>query len=155
MRTQRSKPPYHFNWLSEHLHDAEEQRLYAQEIAVLVGTQAVVDAMEAAHLSRAELAKRIGKSKGFVSQVLSGSRNMTLRTLGDLLWACDREMARMATIPLGQCDVPKEAMDHWLDCEPVRSEGESAVAARSTVVSGRKTLELRVDNQLVGGGRAV
>jgi transcriptional regulator with XRE-family HTH domain len=139
------RAPYKFNWLKEHLPNSEEQRVYAQEIGMLMAAQAVVEAMEAAHLSRAELAKRIGKSKGFVSQVLSGSRNMTMRTLGDFLWACNREIAGITSRPLGQDIVPYELMDGWLDCEPISQEGEQAMG------SSQKSIELRVETALASG----
>jgi RNA polymerase sigma factor (sigma-70 family) len=38
-------------------------------------------AMREEGVSRTELARRLGRTKGYVSQVLSGDRNMTLRTL--------------------------------------------------------------------------
>lgn len=37
--------------------------------------------------NKAQLAERLGKSKAYVTQVLSGSRNMTLRTLADFAFA--------------------------------------------------------------------
>lgn len=36
------------------------------------------------NITRQELAGKLGKSKGFVSQILNGSRNMTLNTLADV-----------------------------------------------------------------------
>jgi transcriptional regulator with XRE-family HTH domain len=35
-------------------------------------------------LTKSELAARLGRSKGFVSQVMGGGRNLTLRTLADM-----------------------------------------------------------------------
>jgi transcriptional regulator with XRE-family HTH domain len=60
------------------------ERLVAQETLILDATEAIVGLLEEAGVSRQELARRLGKSKGFVSQLLSGERNMTLRTLADL-----------------------------------------------------------------------
>lgn len=68
---------------------AENRRLLEQELLVVEATELVCDLLEKNRISRAELARRIGKSKAFVSQILSGSRNMTLRTLADLAWALD------------------------------------------------------------------
>jgi transcriptional regulator with XRE-family HTH domain len=45
-------------------------------------------AMDEQGLSKSDLAARLGRSRAFVTQVLSGRRNMTLRTLADLAWAC-------------------------------------------------------------------
>lgn len=58
--------------------------LLAEERLILEATEAVVAVLDANGISRQELAQRMGKSKGFVSQLLSGERNMTLRTLADL-----------------------------------------------------------------------
>jgi transcriptional regulator with XRE-family HTH domain len=41
------------------------------------------------HLTRADLASRMGVSPGRVSQVLSGGENLTLHTLAGLATACD------------------------------------------------------------------
>lgn len=50
-------------------------------------TEAICDILEREGISRQELANRIGRSKGFVSQVLNGSRNMTLNTLSEIAQA--------------------------------------------------------------------
>lgn len=58
------------------------EKLVAEETLILEATEAVCERMEQdSALTRKALAKRLGKSKGFVSQILSGERNMTLRTL--------------------------------------------------------------------------
>lgn len=60
----------------------EERRLIA------LATSRILDEMDAAGLSQAELARKIGVTDAHVSQVLSGSRNMTLRTLATLALGC-------------------------------------------------------------------
>jgi transcriptional regulator with XRE-family HTH domain len=47
-------------------------------------TEALGDALRSARVSKTELAERLGRSKSFVSQVLGGGRNLTLRTLADV-----------------------------------------------------------------------
>lgn len=59
-------------------------RLVAQETLLFDAAERVAELISDADISRTELAKRLGKSKGFVTQVLAGDRNMTLRTLADL-----------------------------------------------------------------------
>jgi transcriptional regulator with XRE-family HTH domain len=59
-------------------------RLVAQETLILDATELIVELLERHSISRQELARKLGKSKGFVTQLLSGERNMTLRTLADL-----------------------------------------------------------------------
>jgi transcriptional regulator with XRE-family HTH domain len=62
-------------------------KLAAEELLIAEVTEAIWEAMEDANTSKTELAQRMGATKGHVSQVLSGSRNMTLRTLADICHA--------------------------------------------------------------------
>ena len=50
-------------------------------------TELMARLMDEKKVSRAEVARHIGKSKAFVTQILRGRHNMTLRTLADLVWA--------------------------------------------------------------------
>jgi len=62
----------------------ERERLFAQEQLIVDAAEEIWAAMEKAQKSKADLATALGKSKAFVSQLLTGSRNMTLRTLADI-----------------------------------------------------------------------
>ncbi len=61
--------------------DFEAERL------ILETTETILRLMEKEGITRAELARRIGKSKGHISQLLNGDRNMTLRTLAEISYA--------------------------------------------------------------------
>lgn len=76
----------------------ENQRLLRQEELILEVTEAILEAMEREGITKTELARRMGKSKGFVSQILSGSRNLTLRTLADAATALEM----VARVRLGE-----------------------------------------------------
>jgi transcriptional regulator with XRE-family HTH domain len=65
----------------------ENAKLVAQERLITEVTESIWEAMERAGVKKSELAKRMDATKGYVSQVLSGSRNMTLRTLSDICFA--------------------------------------------------------------------
>jgi transcriptional regulator with XRE-family HTH domain len=54
------------------------------EKLILEVTEALSEAIEKPGLTRSEVAKRLGKTKGFVSQLLAGGRNLTLRTVADI-----------------------------------------------------------------------
>jgi transcriptional regulator with XRE-family HTH domain len=69
--------------------DIEYERLLAEEALILDSTELISELMHEKGLTRAELAKLIGKTRAFVTQVLAGNRNMTLRTLADLAFALD------------------------------------------------------------------
>ena len=62
------------------------RRMLRQEELILEVTEAIALILETDGVSKAQLAKRMGKSPAFVSQVLSGRRNLTLRTIADI---CD------------------------------------------------------------------
>jgi ribosome-binding protein aMBF1 (putative translation factor) len=63
---------------------AKNRRLLRQEDLILDVTELLSAAMEDKRITKSELAKRLGKTKGFITQVLSGNRNLTLRTIADI-----------------------------------------------------------------------
>lgn len=68
------------------MNDPEFRRLLAQEELILEVTEVLCGVLEQEHISKKELAERLGKTKGFVSQLLNGGRNLTLRTVADILY---------------------------------------------------------------------
>jgi plasmid maintenance system antidote protein VapI len=58
--------------------------LLQQERLILEVTELLSAALEESGLTKSGLAHRLGKTKGFVSQLFSGSRNLTLRTISDV-----------------------------------------------------------------------
>lgn len=62
-------------------------QLLEQETLIADAAELICQVMEDKGINRQDLAARLGKSKGFVSQILTGERNMTLRTLADVLFA--------------------------------------------------------------------
>lgn len=76
-RTERERTGY----------DPEYERLVEEESLILEATERITEVMDAEGISKAELARRLDKSRAYVTQVLDGSRNMTLRTLSDLAFA--------------------------------------------------------------------
>ena len=69
----------------EYMKDPEMARLVAQGELIMEVTETLCKLLDKEQISRKELADRLGKSKGFVSQLLNGGRNLTLRTVGDIL----------------------------------------------------------------------
>ncbi|MDD3580264.1 MAG: helix-turn-helix transcriptional regulator [Desulfobacca sp.] len=70
--------------LQEYMRDDQFNRLMAQEDLIMEVTETLCKLMQEKGVSRTELAARLGKSKGFISQVLNGGRNLTLRTIADI-----------------------------------------------------------------------
>jgi transcriptional regulator with XRE-family HTH domain len=63
------------------------KKLLAQEEFILEVTEVLCKIMRDKGISRKQLANLLNKSKGDVSQLLNGERNLTLRTVADILHA--------------------------------------------------------------------
>lgn len=75
-------------WIRRQTESREARRRYEEERLILWTTEAIWKAMDDQGISRAELAERLGTSRANVTQLLSGTRNMTLRSLAALAHAC-------------------------------------------------------------------
>ncbi|MCG9674415.1 helix-turn-helix transcriptional regulator [Vibrio chagasii] len=64
-----------------------EEKAFARDDLVYTVTEDLLMIMEDKGVSKAELARKLSKSKSYVTQVLSGSRNMTLGSLSDICFA--------------------------------------------------------------------
>lgn len=69
----------------DYMKDTQFRRIMSQEDLIMEVTETICELLEKEKISRKELANRLGKSKGFVSQLLNGGRNLTLRTVADIL----------------------------------------------------------------------
>ena len=73
------------NSVIDDMNDPEFRKLLAQEELILEVTETIFKLLGNEKVSRKGLAERLGKSKGFISQLLNGGRNLTLRTVADIL----------------------------------------------------------------------
>ena len=72
--------------------DPENMRLFQQERVILETTELICQLLEEKGIRKADLAQRLGKSKAYVTQLLDGRTNMTLRTISDVMWALDSSL---------------------------------------------------------------
>lgn len=79
--------------------ERDYERLVEQESLILAATEMLEGLIEENEDNRKELADKLGRSKGFVTQVLAGDRNMTLRTLSDFAFALEHRV-KVAAAPL-------------------------------------------------------
>lgn len=70
----------------------EGMRLYQQERAILEFTELLCEILQEQNVTRSELARRLGKTKGYITQLLDGRANMTVRTMSDVLVALGRAL---------------------------------------------------------------
>lgn len=122
-------------WVKRQTATPESRRLYEQERLVVWATDTICEFMEQQGKTKAELAAKLGTSRAYVTQLLRGSRNMTLRTLADLAWALDQRV----TIVL------EPLRDGRFISSPVQIVGSvrpRVVAAEEVPAAGREPAEL-------------
>jgi transcriptional regulator with XRE-family HTH domain len=118
----------------------EYSTLLEEERLILEATELVHRLMQDQSVSRAELARRVGVSKGHVTQLLDGSRNMTLRTLARLTHALNRRLQLDAQPLARQPQVPQPVLARTLDAyvKCVRASGPTnALVSRPPTGSRR------------------
>ena len=70
----------------------KEKRRQPAGLRIVQGASAVIQAlMDSQGVTKAELARRVGKSRAYVTQSLSGDRNMTLSTFAGFADALDAD----------------------------------------------------------------
>lgn len=75
----------------------EGNRLFERERAILDATEVISALMQQKGVSRSELARRLGKSKSYVTRLLGGNANMTVGTLSDVFVALGSTIRFRAT----------------------------------------------------------
>ena len=99
------------------------ERLLRQERLIVNVTEELAGALENSSVTRAELARRMGRTPGFVSQVLGGGRNLTLRTIADIAAAlsfrpsfkvsCERTTVGATPWVASGVHEDTHEIDHW------------------------------------------
>lgn len=74
----------HMSSFEKFVQSPENRRLFEQERLLVEVTELLTGILAREGITRSELARRLGKSKAFVTQVLRGRHNMTLRTVADI-----------------------------------------------------------------------
>ncbi|MEJ5360211.1 MAG: helix-turn-helix transcriptional regulator [Desulfobacterales bacterium] len=75
--------------LETYLEDKDFYRIFKQEQLILDVTEKICKQLKEDNISRSDLARRLNKTKGYISQLLNGARNLTLRTIADIAVAID------------------------------------------------------------------
>ena len=89
-------------------HGEVYDRLLCQERLILDVTELLVGALEDGGVTQAELARRLDRTPGFVSQVLGGGRNLTLRTIADVA-------AALSLRPSFELSCKRKTVTEWTD----------------------------------------
>ena len=72
---------------NEYMKEEEFERLMAQEDLIMEVTESFCEILNVKGMKRSSLAKTMGKTKGYISQILNGGRNITLRSLSDIAFS--------------------------------------------------------------------
>jgi transcriptional regulator with XRE-family HTH domain len=78
--------------VEKYLEDPTRVRFFQQEGAIYRVTELIESVMRKEKVTRGELAKRLGKTKGWVTQLLDGEANKTIRTVADVLAVLGHEL---------------------------------------------------------------
>jgi transcriptional regulator with XRE-family HTH domain len=81
------------------LEDPEFRKMLSVESLVAEASETIARLMAERNVSKADLARRLNKSRSWVTQLLSGSANMTVRTLAEVAYALDAEVTLRAERP--------------------------------------------------------
>ena len=114
--------------VEEYVEDPIHMRLFQQERAIYEITELLEEVMRELGISRSDLAKKLGKSKGWVTQLLDGEANKTIRTVADAFAVLGREY-RSFQCPIrigGKAVHEKTAIKS-------KDEGDTAVEAKSVI----------------------
>ncbi len=68
-------------WLNQLLEKYKDDLEFRMEGLILDFTEKIVTKMRESNISRAELARRLGVSKAFVTILLNGNPNLTIKTM--------------------------------------------------------------------------
>lgn len=79
-------------WFADKLKEFEGDLEFRTEEVIIEFTEKVVAAMRERDMSRVELAQRLGVSKSFVTKLLNGNPNLTIRTMVSLAAALGCEL---------------------------------------------------------------
>lgn len=113
----------------EFLEQAETSPDYWHELAVLDFTEDLQQRMEEQNVSRAELARRMGTSRAYITRLLGGDANFTLMTMVKL------SMAVGGALHLHISD--REATTSWQDTLP-REKKKAEAPAKTRKRAARK-----------------
>lgn len=89
----------HPSWLDQRLSDSLSRCTYEEERLVVEANEVLLAILDEKHMSRAQLASAIGTTRANMSGLLSGNRNMTLRTIARLAFMCGKRV-EMRLLPL-------------------------------------------------------
>ena len=102
----------------EMFEEVEKHPDYWAELAMLYFSEEVLGAMREQSVTRAELARRLGTSQGYVTRLLNGTSNLTLATMSKMAFVLGLEL-RTSLVPMAAA---------WSAVAPQEATGDAADA---------------------------
>ncbi|MGD0013176.1 MAG: hypothetical protein ABSD56_01940 [Bryobacteraceae bacterium] len=96
------------------MEDPEYRRLYAKEGLVADAAELVAGLLKKQKTNKAQLARQLGKSRAWVTQLLSGKANMTIRTFAEVVYALGAEVKLSAQPQMAHQD-QTTLLQQWAD----------------------------------------
>lgn len=76
-------------WIESYIEQKQYTVDYQTELSIIDLNEKIIAKMAEKKVSRVELAKRLGVSKAFITKLLNGNPNMTIKTINALALALD------------------------------------------------------------------
>jgi transcriptional regulator with XRE-family HTH domain len=83
----------------EFVSDPKRHMAYEREALALQASELILELMEKEGVTKSQMAELVGKSRALITQLMSGSRNMTVHTLSDLAFALGHKI-ELEALPL-------------------------------------------------------
>lgn len=123
------------------MENPEFRRLFAIESLVAEAAESLARLMAERNVSKADLARRLNKSRAWVTQLLNGKANMTIRTLAEVAHALGAEFKLVAQDAIS--GVGKRRQTRRLDLQYARAAlKEAEQKGTLTHEQARKRLRL-------------
>ena len=113
------------NYIDRTLKKQEQSAIFWEEMAIIGFTEAVLERMESAGISKKDLAERMNVSAAYITKLMGGSNNFTLRTMVNIARSLGSELHFDLRKPLGMVNWQK--YNAVIPCEAMvmpRSESE-------------------------------
>ncbi|MDO8616835.1 MAG: helix-turn-helix transcriptional regulator [Dehalococcoidia bacterium] len=122
-------------WLEHLTKDFRHDPDYIAELLALEINEQIVDRMEARAIRRSDVARRMDVSRAYVTRLLSGSTNLTLKTLASVCLAVDAIPTIQLQPHLGNLELIKSWQFEHLEEKHRATAKQTESATRSAVAA--------------------
>lgn len=132
------------------------QAAFARLVArVIDALNHAVDKRTVEGATRKEIAEKIGCDKSSLSRALNGtSRNLTLKTVSDILWACDFEPEEFSATPLEEIPSARQMAEQiWRRPTAIREDRSAIFVQEMEIAIASPCPGARSDGVILDSGK--